>query len=231
MTEDEESAGAGALGDEEEETTAADAKAAGTKAAARKEKKAAKKKAEDAAAKKAEDEKVLREIEEAWEEKEAAEEKAAEEEATQEATEQDAAKLAEKFGPLEKKMKGEGLGDAAIQAFKYSYSLLLFGGKGLIAESSIAPAEDVPRLEEVRASITPDTTLLKETAVVKLNGGLGTGMGLDKAKSLLQVKDDDTFLDLIAKQVEPISQAVCVCVCMCTRAALLSVPFRLSIIM
>lgn len=38
--------------------------------------------------------------------------------------------------------------------------------------------------------------------VVKLNGGLGTGMGLDKAKSLLEVKNGETFLDLIAKQIQ-----------------------------
>jgi UDP-N-acetylglucosamine pyrophosphorylase len=37
--------------------------------------------------------------------------------------------------------------------------------------------------------------------VLKLNGGLGTGMGLDFAKSLLKVKGNDTFLDLTAKQV------------------------------
>jgi len=37
--------------------------------------------------------------------------------------------------------------------------------------------------------------------VLKLNGGLGTSMGLDKAKSLLVVKGNNTFLDLTAKQV------------------------------
>ena len=37
--------------------------------------------------------------------------------------------------------------------------------------------------------------------VIKLNGGLGTGMGLEKAKSLLPVKGDQTFLDFIARQV------------------------------
>ena len=37
--------------------------------------------------------------------------------------------------------------------------------------------------------------------MVKLNGGLGTGMGLEKAKSLLDLKDGNTFLDFIAKQV------------------------------
>merc|ERR1719183_114033 len=43
--------------------------------------------------------------------------------------------------------------------------------------------------------------LLRETVILKLNGGLGTGMGLDKAKSLLSVVEGNTFLDLIAKQV------------------------------
>jgi UDP-N-acetylglucosamine pyrophosphorylase len=52
----------------------------------------------------------------------------------------------------------------------------------------------------------PDTNgevqdLLSGTAVIKLNGGLGTSMGLEKAKSLLVVKDGKTFLDLIAEQV------------------------------
>ena len=37
--------------------------------------------------------------------------------------------------------------------------------------------------------------------MLKLNGGLGTGMGLEKAKSLLKIRGNDTFLDFIAKQV------------------------------
>ena len=37
--------------------------------------------------------------------------------------------------------------------------------------------------------------------VVKLNGGLGTSMGLDRAKSLLEVRDGLSFLDIIARQV------------------------------
>lgn len=44
--------------------------------------------------------------------------------------------------------------------------------------------------------------LLKKTAVLKLNGGLGTSMGLEKAKSLLEVKNGKTFLDLIAEQIK-----------------------------
>merc|ERR1719424_312823 len=65
-------------------------------------------------------------------------------------------------------------------------------------EVGIQPVTD---LKEISSLPDGDMDLLKSTVVLKLNGGLGTGMGLDKAKSLLPVKDGDTFLDLIAKQV------------------------------
>ena len=54
---------------------------------------------------------------------------------------------------------------------------------------------------------TVNRSLLQHTVMLKLNGGLGTGMGLEKAKSLLPISGDDTFLDLIAKQVLHMRQA------------------------
>lgn len=39
-------------------------------------------------------------------------------------------------------------------------------------------------------------------AVLKVNGGLGTSMGMTGAKSALEVKDDMTFLDLTVRQIE-----------------------------
>ena len=44
--------------------------------------------------------------------------------------------------------------------------------------------------------------LLSKLVVVKLNGGLGTGMGCTGAKSLIQVRNDATFLDLTVQQIE-----------------------------
>ena len=38
-----------------------------------------------------------------------------------------------------------------------------------------------------------DPSLLGKTVMLKLNGGLGTGMGLEKAKSLLTLRDRMTF--------------------------------------
>lgn len=92
------------------------------------------------------------------------------------------------FGPFAEKMKAEGLGEAAIGAFKNSYEALVSGATGLIPESEIVPAAGVPKLDDVDVSGAADSELLAKTVVLKLNGGLGTSMGLDYAKSLLLVK-------------------------------------------
>jgi hypothetical protein len=72
----------------------------------------------------------------------------------------------------------------------------------MILESSITPASGLPTMDDMSdAPADKIKTLLEQTVVLKLNGGLGTGMGLEQAKSLLPVKGKDTFLDFIAKQV------------------------------
>ena len=61
-------------------------------------------------------------------------------------------------------------------------------------------------------SLPLEQELLKQTAVLKLNGGLGPSMGLEKAKSLLEVKSGKTFLDLIAEQIKHTRQKYGACV-------------------
>ena len=51
--------------------------------------------------------------------------------------------------------------------------------------------------------------LLDKLVVLKLNGGLGTSMGCQGPKSLISVRNDQTFLDLTVRQIEV---SVCVCV-------------------
>ncbi|KAK3262508.1 hypothetical protein CYMTET_28642 [Cymbomonas tetramitiformis] len=104
---------------------------------------------------------------------------------------------------FEKKMKDDGLSDAAIAAFRLNYEGLVSGKSLFLPESTIEPIEEIPKLEDMKEP-TDDALdkLLAKTAVCKLNGGLGTSMGLEKAKSLLTVKDGNTFLDLIALQVK-----------------------------
>ena len=107
------------------------------------------------------------------------------------------------FSAIEEKMQGVGLSRAAIDAFRHSVRVLTSNESMLISEEEISPAEGVADWEELVAQTAPaDAAMLKQTVVVKLNGGLGTGMGLQKAKSLLEIKPGVTFLDLIVRQVQ-----------------------------
>lgn len=104
------------------------------------------------------------------------------------------------FSPVAQKMRAAGLSEAAIAAFERSFHLLTSNESGLIPETDIRPASDIPRYGEV-AGESAGAALLGKAVMLKLNGGLGTGMGLDKAKSLLPVRDGQTFLDLIVRQI------------------------------
>jgi UDP-N-acetylglucosamine pyrophosphorylase len=112
---------------------------------------------------------------------------------------------AELWGPYQEKLTKEGLNAAAIAAFKYNFSVLASGKNVMIPESAITPVESLPDYESL--TIDADPGLLKKTVMLKLNGGLGTGMGLEKAKSLLEVSGGNTFLDLIAKQVKTMRES------------------------
>ncbi len=96
-------------------------------------------------------------------------------------------------------MQLAGLSESAISAFLAGYAQLQANVTGLIAESEIAPVTELPKAGELRANGAAG--LLEKTVVIKLNGGLGTSMGLEKAKSLLPIRDGLTFLDLIARQI------------------------------
>lgn len=64
-------------------------------------------------------------------------------------------------------------------------------------ESSISPVEELPRLDQ----LAPRPELLSRVALVKLNGGLGTSMGLTGPKGLLEVKEGKDFYDILVQQV------------------------------
>lgn len=48
--------------------------------------------------------------------------------------------------------------------------------------------------------------ILKKLAVVKLNGGLGTTMGCTGPKSVIEVRNEQTFLDLTVAQIETLNR-------------------------
>ncbi|GHH77512.1 UTP--glucose-1-phosphate uridylyltransferase [Promicromonospora soli] len=115
------------------------------------------------------------------------------------------------------KMTEAGVAPAAIETFTRFYHLLESGETGLIREEDIDPLVDIPNRAELTISDDAASAALARTAMLKLNGGLGTSMGMDQAKSLLPVRVSTisttgetemlTFLDIIVGQVRAARQA------------------------
>jgi len=105
------------------------------------------------------------------------------------------------FEPFVDRMRDAGVPDSAIASFRLHYRRLCDGEQGFLAEKDIQPVGSLPDSETFDHYLEAGRLAVTKVAVVKLNGGLGTSMGLDRAKTLLPVRDNLSFLDLIARQV------------------------------
>ncbi len=101
----------------------------------------------------------------------------------------------------QQKMRDGGVHPRAIDVFSHLYGELASGATGLVPEADVEPLVQVPHVNEHEASEAQVRQAMSQTVVLKLNGGLGTSMGMDKAKSLLQVRPGKSFLDIIVGQV------------------------------
>ncbi|MBV8733548.1 MAG: UTP--glucose-1-phosphate uridylyltransferase, partial [Solirubrobacterales bacterium] len=98
----------------------------------------------------------------------------------------------------EEKMRAAGEHEEAIAAFRRAYERFVAGESALLESAELEPVSDVPALEDLPAA---DARALEGVAVVKLNGGLATTMGLRQPKSLVEVREGRTFLDIIIGQI------------------------------
>lgn len=105
------------------------------------------------------------------------------------------------FEPYAAKMRAAGLPPLAIDCFRHYFELYERGDAGLVPESTIRPVSGVADAGDLGRYRDRGRAALGQAVVVKLNGGLGTSMGLTAAKSLLPAKQGLSFLDLIARQV------------------------------
>jgi UTP--glucose-1-phosphate uridylyltransferase len=101
--------------------------------------------------------------------------------------------------PFEAAMRRVGMPDTAIAAFRLHLERYLEGETGMLGRSDIEPVSRVPDADQLLGRTAADS--MRATVVIKLNGGLGTSMGLERAKSLIEVRPGVTFLDLLARQV------------------------------
>ena len=100
------------------------------------------------------------------------------------------------------KAEGAGAHPTELAALRRRLEQLTVADAGQLPSSELEPLPDLPRLEDLpEPSESQARDVLDRLVVVKLNGGLGTSMGLSGPKSLLTVKDGHSFLDIFTMQV------------------------------
>src|SRR3954454_19217890 len=79
------------------------------------------------------------------------------------------------------KMRADGAPQVAIDTFAHYYERLAAGEQGTLAEDEIEPVDEVPDADELPEPGDEAGDLLDRTVAIRLNGGLGTSMGMTKA--------------------------------------------------
>jgi len=109
------------------------------------------------------------------------------------------------------KMKTEGIQPIVIDTFAYYYEKVAAGEKGFIYDKDIRPLDpdDIEDAKDASKYADAGEKVLKNVAMIVLNGGLGTTMGLTKPKSLIKAKNDKTFLEIILEKAEKLNVKLC----------------------
>jgi UTP--glucose-1-phosphate uridylyltransferase len=102
------------------------------------------------------------------------------------------------------RMRADGAAPPVLAAFARRFAQLHDPDAGLLPGDTLQPVEDVPAIDELDGRA--GAAILDRLAVIRLNGGLGTSMGLRAPKSLIEVKPDHTFLDVIAAQIRALRE-------------------------
>ena len=102
------------------------------------------------------------------------------------------------------KMESAELHPVIINTFAYYYKKVVAGETGLISDKDIRPvsSDEIEDADQVGKYAAAGRKVLQNAVIIKLNGGLGTSMGLTRAKSLLKIKNSKTFLEIILMQAE-----------------------------
>jgi UTP--glucose-1-phosphate uridylyltransferase len=100
------------------------------------------------------------------------------------------------------KAEAGGVHGAELAALRRRLQQLGDQQAGRLPGEALEPLADLPRLDQL-PDPPPDQArdVLNRLVIAKLNGGLGTSMGLSGPKSLLEIKPGTSFLDVIARQV------------------------------
>ena len=106
---------------------------------------------------------------------------------------------------ISQKMKNENLSAKIIDFFLRQRLKVKNGQTGLVDWKTIhsLEREDIISLNLLE---NKNKDYLDKVVFCKLNGGLGTSMGLSEPKSSMEVKDNFSFLEITLKQIETLSK-------------------------
>lgn len=98
------------------------------------------------------------------------------------------------------RLAADGAASSVIAAFADRFDRWARGETGYLREAELTPLLNPPELSELPLDEAA-VAALAQTAVVRLNGGLGTSMGLSGPKCLIPVRDGLSFLDIVVRQI------------------------------
>ncbi len=115
--------------------------------------------------------------------------------------------LHKQFAPFAQKMGQAQLPALVSTVFRHYYAQLVQGATGFIPAAQAQPVAHLPTMAELGEQYaSAGRATLNRTVLLKLNGGLGTGMGMQGPKSLLEAKAGLSFLEIIIRQVAQLRQ-------------------------
>jgi UTP--glucose-1-phosphate uridylyltransferase len=109
------------------------------------------------------------------------------------------------------KMKAEEIDRTIIDTFSFYYQQVANGATGLLYDKDIQPL-DIKEIREndcLMGCKKAGGAAIPRTVRIILNGGLGTTMGLTRAKSLIHAKDGLSFLEILLTQASTSDVALC----------------------
>ena len=108
---------------------------------------------------------------------------------------------------IEEQMKKALLSPKIIDEFIKQVKQVYRGLKGKVPWEEVGDLrkEDIVSLEDLSLSSIGEKHL-HSLLVLKLNGGLGTSMGLSMAKSLIPIKEKENFLEISCQQIQAARQ-------------------------
>lgn len=114
-----------------------------------------------------------------------------------------------RFAGFVAKMQQAELPELIVNVFHHYYEQLIHGATGYIYNDEATPVATLPDISDLDGDyLVAGRAALSKTVFLKLNGGLGTSMGMEGPKSLLPAKANLSFLDIIIEQVQHLRNTI-----------------------